>query len=120
VLAAAGSRDPQGAVDARRAAALLARRLGVPVVAAFASATTPTVPQALGMLADAGRQHAAVASYFTAPGRFAAQCAAAATGPAAAPLGAHPKLARLLLHRYDQACREPVHRPARHHRLTAA
>ncbi|MEN2419063.1 sirohydrochlorin chelatase, partial [Streptomyces rimosus] len=34
---------------------------------------------------------------------FAAQCAAAAPGPAAAPLGDHPALARLVLHRYDQA-----------------
>lgn len=57
-----------------------------------------------------------MASYFTAPGRFAAQSAAAATGPAAAPLGDHPALARLVLLRYDQALArrrtplEPAHR----------
>ncbi|MBW5486402.1 sirohydrochlorin chelatase, partial [Streptomyces bambusae] len=43
------------------------------------------------------------ASYFAAPGRFATQCAAAAPALAAAPLGDHPALARLVLHRYDQA-----------------
>lgn len=112
VLAAAGSRDPNAAVDARRTAALLARRLGVPVVPAYASAAEPTVPQALRMLALGGWRHTAVAAYFAAPGRFATQCAAAATGPAAAPLGAHPALARLLWHRYDQALAAPPSRRA--------
>ncbi|WP_255951421.1 sirohydrochlorin chelatase [Streptomyces odontomachi] len=113
VLAAAGSRDPNAAVDARRTAALLARRLGVPVVTAYASAAEPTVPQALRMLALGGWRQTAVASYFTAPGRFAMQCAAASAGPAAAPLGAHPALARLLWHRYDEALTLPPSQRAR-------
>ncbi|WP_329195038.1 MULTISPECIES: sirohydrochlorin chelatase [unclassified Streptomyces] len=104
VLAAAGSRDPDAAEDTRRTAALLSERLGgVPVVAAHASAATPSVAGALRTLAARGHHRIAVASYFTAPGRFAAQSAAAATGPAAAPLGDHPALARLVLLRYDQA-----------------
>ncbi|MFJ4780581.1 sirohydrochlorin chelatase [Streptomyces sp. NPDC088762] len=104
VLAAAGSRDPESAVDTRRTADLLSERLGgVPVVPAYASAAAPTVPDAVRALTARGHHRVAVASYFTAPGRFAAQCAAAAPGPAAAPLGCHPALARLLLHRYDQA-----------------
>ena len=45
----------------------------------------------------------AIASYFTAPGRFSTECAEAAPWIAAAPLGAHPAMARLVLHRYDQA-----------------
>ncbi|MEV0438462.1 sirohydrochlorin chelatase [Streptomyces spectabilis] len=107
VLAAAGSRDPAYAADTRRAAALLARRLGVPVTPGYAAPTaaTPTsVPAAVRALAAAGVRRVAVASYFTAPGRFAAEAAAATPWPAAAPLGAHPALAALLLHRYDQAC----------------
>ncbi|GGV57381.1 sirohydrochlorin chelatase [Streptomyces spectabilis] len=107
VLAAAGSRDPAYAADTRRAAALLARRLGVPVTPGYAAPTaaTPTsVPAAARALAAAGARRVAVASYFTAPGRFAAEAAAATPWPAAAPLGAHPALAALLLHRYDQAC----------------
>ncbi|MBT2449057.1 sirohydrochlorin chelatase [Streptomyces sp. ISL-43] len=104
VLASAGSRDPDSAADARVTAALLGERLGgVPVVAAYASAASPTVPDAVRALAARGRHRVAVASYFTAPGRFATQCAAAAQGPAAAPLGAHPALARLVLRRYDEA-----------------
>ncbi|MFF9689464.1 sirohydrochlorin chelatase [Streptomyces sp. NPDC014623] len=104
VLAAAGSRDPASDVDARRTAAMLGDRLGgVPVVPAYASAASPDVPAALRALAARGRHRVALASYFTAPGRFATVSAAAAPGIASAPLGAHPAMARLLLHRYDQA-----------------
>ncbi|AKJ13355.1 sirohydrochlorin cobaltochelatase [Streptomyces incarnatus] len=103
VLAAAGSRDPDSSADTRRTARLLADRLGVPVVPAYASAATPTVPTAVRALAARGRHRVAVASYFTAPGRFATQCADAAPWIAAAPLGAHPAMARLVLHRYDEA-----------------
>ncbi|MFD7933810.1 sirohydrochlorin chelatase [Streptomyces sp. NPDC059755] len=108
VLAAAGSRDPDSAVDTRRTARLLARRLGVPVVPAYASTATPTVPTALRALAARGRDRVAVASYFTAPGRFATECAQAAPWIASAPLGTHPAMASLLLHRYDQAWSAPV------------
>lgn len=83
---------------------MLSDRLGgVPVVPAYASAATPTVAAALRALAARGRHRVAVASCFTAPGRFASAAAAAAPGVATAPLGAHPAMARLLLHRYDQA-----------------
>ncbi|KPI20748.1 cobalamin (vitamin B12) biosynthesis CbiX protein [Actinobacteria bacterium OV450] len=103
VLAAAGSRDPDSAADTRRTAALLSERLGgVPVVPAYASAS-PAVADAVRALTARGHHRVAVASYFTAPGRFAAQSAAAAPGPAAAPLGDHPALARLVLRRYDEA-----------------
>ncbi|MFE3325009.1 sirohydrochlorin chelatase [Streptomyces sp. NPDC059176] len=104
VLAAAGSRDPESAADTRRTAELLSERLGgVPVVPAYASALSPTVPDAVRALAARGRHRIAVASYFTAPGRFAAAGAAAAPWIAAAPLGAHPALGRLVLQRYDEA-----------------
>ncbi|MEU9985288.1 sirohydrochlorin chelatase [Streptomyces sp. NPDC048045] len=103
VLAAAGSRDPDSATDTHRTARLLATRLGVEVVPAFASAAGPTVPEALHTLAARGRHRVAVASYFTAPGRFATQCADQAPWIASAPLGAHEAMARLILHRYDQS-----------------
>jgi sirohydrochlorin ferrochelatase len=102
VLAASGSRDPDGAVDIRRTAAALADRLGVPVVPAYASAA-PTVAEAVRALAGRGRTEVAVASYFMAPGRFHTETAEAAPWIAAAPLGAHPDVARLVLHRYDAA-----------------
>ncbi|MDW4907359.1 sirohydrochlorin chelatase [Streptomyces sp. ADMS] len=102
VLAAAGSRDPDSDIDTRRTAQLLAERLGVPVVPAYATTAAPTVPDAVRALAARGRHRVAVASYFTAPGRFATECAEAAPWISAAPLGAHPAMARLILHRYDE------------------
>ncbi|GAA1578467.1 sirohydrochlorin chelatase [Streptomyces globosus] len=113
VLAAAGSRDPDAAADTRRTAALLSERLGgVPVVPAYASAAPPAAAEAVGALAARGHRRIAVASYFTAPGPFAAQSAAAATGPAAALLGDHPALARLVIRRYDEALALPRPRTA--------
>ncbi|MER7930169.1 sirohydrochlorin chelatase [Streptomyces sp. NPDC096057] len=102
VLAAAGSRDPESTLDTAHTAHLLSARLGVPVLPAYASAATPTVPEAIHTLATRGHHRVAVASCFTAPGRFATQCANAAPWIASAPLGAHPAMARLILHRYDQ------------------
>ncbi|MEU6124096.1 sirohydrochlorin chelatase [Streptomyces sp. NPDC047123] len=123
VLAAAGSRDPESATDTETAARLLADRLGVPVLPAYAAPTAAcprTVPQALATLATLaaqGRTHTAVAAYLTAPGRFAARSTAAAPWISTPPLGAHPALVRLVLHRYDQACETPA--PARPRRLTS-
>ncbi|MFE7900049.1 sirohydrochlorin chelatase [Streptomyces sp. NPDC057424] len=103
VLAAAGSRDPDAKTDTARTAHLLAARLGVPVIPAYASAATPTVQTAVRTLLARGRRHIALASYFTAPGRFATECAQAAPWVAAAPLGTHPSMAQLVLHRYEEA-----------------
>ncbi|MER5967938.1 sirohydrochlorin chelatase [Streptomyces sp. NPDC002057] len=104
VLASAGSRDPRSGAELRRIAALLGERLGgVPVVPAYASAAAPTVPEAVRALAARGRHRVAVASCFTAPGLFATRAADHAPWIASDPLGAHPALARLVLHRYDRA-----------------
>lgn len=106
VLAAAGSRTPESAVGTERTAALLSARLGgAPVLPGYASAATPTVADAVRRLRESGYapDRIGVASCFTAPGHFAAVCARSAPGPAAAPLGPHPSLARLALHRYDAA-----------------
>jgi sirohydrochlorin ferrochelatase len=108
VLAAAGSRDPESRVDTGRTAHLLAERLGVPVVPAYATTAAPTVPDAVAALAARGRTRVAVASCFTAPGRFATECAQAAPWIASAPLGTHPAMASLVLHRYDQAMATPA------------
>lgn len=104
VLAAAGSLDPESAAGTQHTADMLSARLGgVRVLPAYASAARPTVPEAVGILRAEGHRDIALASCFTAPGLFSTRCADAAPGIVAAPLGAHPALARLLLHRYDQA-----------------
>ncbi|MEU5612739.1 CbiX/SirB N-terminal domain-containing protein [Streptomyces sparsogenes] len=114
VLAAAGSRDRDSAADTARTAALLSARLGgVPVLPGYASGTGPTVAEAVRALTGRGRGRIAVASYFAAPGRFATQCAAAAPGIAAAPLGDHAAVARLVVHRYEEALASaPMSHPA--------
>ncbi|MGW0928649.1 sirohydrochlorin chelatase [Streptomyces sp. NPDC002644] len=119
VLAASGSRDPDAAVDLRRTAAALAARLGVPVEPACASAA-PTVADAVSALAARGRTEVAVASYFTAPGRFHTETVRAAPGIAAAPLGAHPDVAGLVLLRYEEALTGRPAAPAARHALAAA
>ncbi|MHC5906207.1 sirohydrochlorin chelatase [Streptomyces sp. S6] len=101
ILAAAGSRDPDNAADTDRTAHLLSARLGVPVVPAYASTAEPAVPNAIAGLTARGYTRVAVASYFTAPGRFATECARVAPWIASAPLGAHDAMARLILHRYE-------------------
>ncbi|MDT0308683.1 sirohydrochlorin chelatase [Streptomyces sp. DSM 44917] len=104
VLAAAGSLDPESAAGTAYTAQMLSARLGgVPVVPAYASAASPTVEEAVELLRARGEREIAVSSCFTAPGLFATRCAQAAPGVVAAPLGSHPALARLLLHRYDRA-----------------
>ncbi|GAA3772286.1 sirohydrochlorin chelatase [Streptomyces chiangmaiensis] len=118
VLAAAGSRDPDSAADTRRTAHLLAERLGVPVVPAYASAAAPSVAGAVRALTARGRHRIAVASCFAAPGRFATECAEAAPWIAAAPLGAHPAMARLVLHRYAETLGTPE--PSHERALTSA
>ncbi|QKW10717.1 sirohydrochlorin chelatase [Streptomyces sp. NA04227] len=102
VLAAAGSRDPDSARDTQQTAARLADRLGVPVLPGYAT-SEPSVPAAVRALQERGRHRIAVASYFTAPGRFSGQCAEASPWIAAEPLGAHPALAELVLRRYEHA-----------------
>lgn len=88
VLAASGSSDPQARDEVRAAA----RRLGADGVG-FVATSEPA-------LADMVRPDTAVASWFLAPGLFhrrALQCAARVV---AAPLGAHPAIARLIVLRY--------------------
>lgn len=122
VLAAAGSRAARSAADTGATAALLAARLGVPVLPAYASAAAPTVAEAARTLAARGCRRIGVACCFTAPGLFASRTAADARAlglAAAAPLGAHPALARLVLHRYDEQLAALAAHPRTRTRTTA-
>jgi sirohydrochlorin ferrochelatase len=68
VLAAAGTRDAAARATVAGVAAALGRRLGVPSVAAYASAAAPTPGAAVSALRAAGCERVGVAAYFLAPG----------------------------------------------------
>jgi sirohydrochlorin ferrochelatase len=103
VLAAAGSSDPAAAADVRKQADLLAERLGVPVVGAFATAARPAVPEAVAELRDRTGQPVAVASYLLAPGHFQDLLHESGADWITEPLGGHPALAGLVIDRYRTA-----------------
>jgi sirohydrochlorin ferrochelatase len=98
VLAAAGSADEQALDDARNAAADLSRVLGVDVTAAFIGSGEPR-------LRDIEAE--AVATYLIAPGQFADSVRQCGASVVAAPLGADPLLAEIILDRYDAAVAAP-------------
>lgn len=100
VLVAAGSSDPDAARDVEAMAAELADRRGGWVRPAYASAITPTVPEALA----AAGPGAAVARYFLAPGRLPDRVARQATGrPVSSTLTDHPAVAAAVVERYREA-----------------
>jgi sirohydrochlorin ferrochelatase len=100
VLAAAGSKDPRALADVRQAAADLGAALGLSVTAAFLSAGEPR-------FADVDVQSATVATYLLAPGHFGDVVAASRAAIVAAPLGADPLLANVIIDRYDAALDSP-------------
>jgi sirohydrochlorin ferrochelatase len=132
VLAAAGSSDPKAAADVELQAALLADRLGTEVIAAYATAGTPTVDEAIAALrgrpdpAPRGNgdpaprgpagQPVAVAAYLLSPGQFHDRLRHSAATWLSAPLGGHPAVAALVLDRYRAAASRstrPSERPSR-------
>ncbi len=115
VLAAAGSSDPRAAQAVAAQAGLLARRLGVPVVPAFAAAGRPTVSEAIAALRARTGGQVAVASYLIAPGQFQDGLASSGADWITEPLGAHPALAGLVIDRYLAASRRAApHQPGSH------
>jgi sirohydrochlorin ferrochelatase len=105
VLAAAGSSDPAAAADVQKQADLLAERMSVPVVGAFASAARPTVPEAVAKLRQRTGLPIAVASYLLAPGHFQDQLHGSGADWVTEPLGGHPALAGLVIERYRTAAK---------------
>lgn len=90
VLAASGSSDPRSRAEVYDAAWRLGARAG------FVATSTPS-------LADVLEPGAAVASWFLAPGLFHRRAVAAGAAVTAAPLGAHPAVAELIIRRYRHA-----------------
>lgn len=110
VLGAAGSRDESSLAESRAMASTLARVLGVPVTAAFASTAIPTVPEAVTAFRDAGHRRVAVATHLLAPGFFADRLAAAGAEITSPPLGAHPEIVELIVRLYRENSASMAHR----------
>lgn len=109
VLAGAGSSHaPANAAVAAIAARWAARSGWAGVEPAFASAGEPDVPTAIARLRARGARNVAVASWFLAPGLLPDRITErtlelAPDARIAAPLGADPEVAELVLHRYAAA-----------------
>ena len=109
VVVANGALDPDANAQVAATARLLYERAGfVSVDIAFASATTPTLPEVLDRLLRLGAVRAAVSQYFLGPGRLPTAIAQQAVTPGlevvvSEPLGAHEAIAALVLERFDEA-----------------
>jgi sirohydrochlorin ferrochelatase len=98
VLASAGSSSETARLHIESLARDLAQAHGIPVAHAFASASPPSLTQALEALSDKGIQRPAVASLFVAPGRLTDSVVAACPDlPVAGPLGVSPAFVELLV-----------------------
>jgi len=106
VITAVGSSHPAANETVRRLAARWQDSLGgARVCAAFATTAEPGIAPAIATLRARGARRIVLASWFLAPGLLPDRVAelARATEPAvrvAAPLGADPRVARVLLQRY--------------------
>jgi sirohydrochlorin ferrochelatase len=107
VLAAAGSSDPRSVADVDATAALLQRSWTGPVTTGYGSAAQPPVPEAVLAARAAGAERVVVASYLLAPGHFHDKLAGAGADVVTAPLLPDPRIAAVLLDRYDAALGAP-------------
>ncbi len=105
VLAAAGSNDPDAALDLEAARLLLQRRWGAPVRVATVAGQGPSLPDVVDQARADGR--VAVAPYLLSPGFFSrrtrAQAEASGAAIVADVLGDHPLVAELVVRRYRAA-----------------
>ncbi|WP_054815049.1 sirohydrochlorin chelatase [Nocardia arizonensis] len=111
VFAAAGSSDARAREDVRRAAALLAERLGAPVRVGYVATGAPRVPDVVADLRAAGERRVFIASYLLAHGLFHQRLREAGADGVADPIGVHPAVVRLIADRYRRAAREAVAHP---------
>ncbi|HZN19543.1 MAG TPA: CbiX/SirB N-terminal domain-containing protein [Micromonosporaceae bacterium] len=109
VLAAAGTRDAAARESVAAVATTLGTAAGVRCLPAYAAAAGPTPGEAVRQLRAGGARRVAVASYFLAPGLLYDRAAASAQGGGAvgvaAPLGAAPELAWLVVARVSATAR---------------
>ncbi|WP_327109777.1 sirohydrochlorin chelatase [Nocardia sp. NBC_01730] len=113
VFAAAGSSDARARQDVRRAAGLLAERLGVPVRIGYVATGAPRIPEVVADLRASGARRVFIASYLLAHGLFQQRLHEAGADGVAEPIGVHPAVVRLIADRYRAAAREVVRIRAR-------
>lgn len=110
VLAAAGSTDPAAALAVEAVAAGLADRLTQPVTIGYGAGAEPRVPAAVAAaradLPPGGR--VVVASYLLAPGYFYDRVREAGADVVSTPLAPDPRLAEIVLDRYDAVAADAV------------
>jgi sirohydrochlorin ferrochelatase len=103
VLAAAGSADASTVESVHDLAQQwAARRPWLAVQAAFASAATPTVEEAVADLRERGADRVAVAAYLLFPGLFATRLSHSGADVVSGPLGDTPEAAEIVWQRYDE------------------
>jgi sirohydrochlorin ferrochelatase len=95
VLAAAGSSDPHALADIRRAAMLLGARTGSRVRIGYVATASPKIGEVV-------HDRVAVASWLLAPGVFHRVVANTGAAIVSEPLGAHPRVADLIIRRYTE------------------
>nr|WP_221441566.1 CbiX/SirB N-terminal domain-containing protein [Jiangella mangrovi] len=103
VLAAAGSSDADALSEVDVAASLLSMSLDRPVLPAYVTTASPSVPEAVSILRADGHATVGVASYLLAPGLFQQRLDAVGADVVAPPIGVHPLVAELIASRYRAA-----------------
>lgn len=103
VLAAAGSSEAVAVVDVEATAADLRGRVSVPVSVGFAAGATPRIADAVAQARADGAERVVCLSYVLAPGHFADVVRGAGADLTTAPLGADPRIARIVADRFTAA-----------------
>jgi sirohydrochlorin ferrochelatase len=107
VLAAAGTSYPAARSTVESVAAALGSTMDIACTAGYATASGPTVGEAVHALRSQGASRIAVASYFLAPGRLYDEAVQQAVGAAAVavarPLGVAPDVVELVVQRAQMA-----------------
>ena len=102
VLGAAGSRQGAALEEVEAITRLLRAHLGREVTPAYLSAARPSVRDAVSTARARGARRVGVATYLLAEGRFHRALHSTGADVVAAPIGDHPAVADLVVHRYRE------------------
>ena len=102
VLGAAGSRQGVALEEVEAITRLLEARLGRRVTPAYLSAARPSVRDAVSSARARGARRVGVATDLLAEGRFHRALHSTGADVVAAPIGDHPAVAELVVHRYRE------------------